>query len=125
MKSVIDRQVNPKDTFGYVDQLSVLKDRQPDDFLISKYYVKTTLGYEARFSMSIHPLGCELEPFMIKPLLVKARVGIEELISRHSYDKYVKHADNFELRLCNYYMSSDEFGRLSRKYMGRASDPAD
>ena len=48
VKSVIDRQVNPKDTFGFVDQLEALKEKHADDFLICKYFAKTALGYEPR-----------------------------------------------------------------------------
>ena len=52
------------------------------------------------------------EQFEIKPLLERAREANTELISKHDYNKCSAHIDKFELNLCNYYLTNEEYGRL-------------
>ena len=59
------------------------------------------------------------EQFELKPFLYRARVLDRELVHIHHYAKCTKHVDFFELSLCNYYLNNEEYGRLSRKYLGR------
>ena len=59
------------------------------------------------------------EQFEIKPLLDRARKANEKLVSEHGFSKYGVHIDFFEMNLCNYYLTNEEYGRLSRKYLTR------
>ena len=47
---------------------------------------------------------------------MRARTANAELVKNHGYTKYTVHIDVFELTLCNYYLTNEEYGRLSRKY---------
>ena len=59
------------------------------------------------------------EQFEIKPLLTRARTVNAKLIKNHGYHKYEVHVDVFELTFCNYYLTNEEYGRLTRKYQVR------
>ena len=59
------------------------------------------------------------EQFEIKPMLTRARAANADLVKNHGYEKYEVHIDVFELTLCNYYLTNEEYGRLSRKYQAR------
>jgi len=59
----------------------------------------------------------EYEQFELKPYLEKLREAQGELSKKYSFNKFETAIDFFELTLCNYYLTNEEFGRLSRKYL--------
>lgn len=83
--------------------------------------MKTLVGY--CLLRLVPSLMIHFEPFELKPLLENAREINLVLSKAHSYEKCSPHVDLFEIRLCDFYLSNDSFGRLSRKFLVRTMDP--
>ena len=62
------------------------------------------------------------EQFELKPWLDKARKANTILLERYGYKKCIPHIDLFEMCLCDHYLTIDDFGRLSRKYLTRTTE---
>ena len=95
------------------EEIHNLKQGYPEDLILAKHYMKSLLT----FSQFEDEALLEFEQFELKPYLEKLREAQSELSKKHSSTKYESAIDFFELGLCNYYLSNDEFGRLTRKYL--------
>lgn len=83
--------------------------------MIAKCYIKSLAVYgTAGDNATTH-----FEQFELKPILDEARTANKDLIERHGYTKITPHLDMFELNLVNFYLSTDEFGRMTRRYLTR------
>ena len=90
-----------------------------DDFIITKCFVKSLLALNVAQDSAL----LVFEQFELKPILDQAREYNKKLVEKHSYSKIEADLDQFELNLCNYYLTNDEFGRLSRKYLSKTTAP--
>lgn len=100
---------------GAIDQLQAIRDQNLDDKTILRRYVKGLVTLNNALDMPL----LYFEQFEVKPWLDLARAANQDLTDTHGYDKYTSHIDRFELNLCNYYLTNEEYGRLSRKYLTR------
>ena len=95
-----------------------MKEEHPEDLLIARLHVKSLLTLKEGESSGIF-----YEEFELRPILTQIREANRTLVEKHGYSKLLPHIDFFEISLCSNYLSSDEYGRLSRKYLGRSVPP--
>lgn len=120
-KGLVIAWFSPEQLTQVLEESEKLHQAHADDFLITKEFVKTLVGYcLLRLTPS---LLNRFEPFELKPYLEKARTANSILINKHSFGKCTPHIDVYEIRMCDFYLSNDAFGRLSRKYLARTVDP--
>ena len=101
-----------------LDQLTAIKDANPDDYVVLKQYVRVLVDLQK----SSDAMKLTFEQFEMKKWYESAKAGSEILAKKYGYKKCEAWVEMFQLNLCNYYLTCEEYSRLARKYLSKQAD---